>query len=361
MKFTRFLLVMLISMLFCVMLSCNKKELQPAFYNKIDTETANILNVIKQCNQQNKFLIERIVYLHREQNKLNVLKTNVLHSKTKNVIAQQIQTHADSISILTDSLHLMLDSIAVWNNTLYIKLKDTSTTVPDSLIHYIACLEKERGALNESVKNLTQTGSPKLEQMVEIHTKNIDLIQKFINRITANDSQKEIPVVFLPYYQPVYRIQFTNADKLLSIKELKRIYKNDEAVFIDINAGYLYSYGTYYHRDSAQKALQKIKQNNYSVVFDMGSLPVHVEVFSKPVIETGYIYRLQVAATQKPIPDASLQNFRNLHPVLIIDTTKNMFKYKLGKFVTYEEANDFKTRHKLDAFVCKEKKNSRDD
>lgn len=348
MKFTPFLQVWLISIVFCVFFSCNKKQLQPAFYNKLETDTRNTLDIIKHCNVQNKYLIEKLVYLHREQNKLKILKANVEHTKTQSIIAKQIQTHSDSITLLTDSLITQLDSISELTNTLFYKLTDTLAASANTFTGT---------ALAKQNKKVAENNHPKPEWMIKKHAANIKLLESIIKRIIENDPVKKIPDVFLPYYKPVYRIEFFRAKKLLSINELKRIFRKPEPVFVDINSEYLYSYGTYYHRDSALKELQKTKRNNHSVVLDMGSLPVHTQVFSKPVIETGYIYCLQVAATEKPIPEASLQKFRKLHPVLRIDTSETLYKYKLGKFVTYEEANDFKTRHKLDAFVCKEKKN----
>ena len=171
----------------------------------------------------------------------------------------------------------------------------------------------------------------------------------------------------------IYKVQIAslnnNTSKQYFQSYLKNEYGVSEDIFVNPYQGrYLYSVGTFNSLDEAKKFKNdfenKTELSSFVIVFKDGE-KIDIEQADKLIKENkkdisassikGVIYRVQIASLNNDKTKSLFKNKYNITDKIFVDYYKGAYKYSVGTFYSYTDANnysnDLKTKTDVNSFV----------
>ncbi len=158
------------------------------------------------------------------------------------------------------------------------------------------------------------------------------------------------------FYIPVrFRISFHKDEKFLPERDIKNnlIYK--EKIYTEYNYGtFRYLVGNF---NNIEKVDSFINQNAVPVediCISKGALRVFHNYPNRVEESQNFTYRIQVAAFDNEVIESELPTFDMEGKKLICDTINGMYKYFIGEFKSFDNAEQYQTKHRLSgSFIIK--------
>jgi len=141
----------------------------------------------------------------------------------------------------------------------------------------------------------------------------------------------------------------TKKDNPLSAKDLQNRIPNETEVWViaDLDK-YNYYYGNWYRYEEAVEYCLQQNIKNAEIVPNLGGLPVSLITNPKDSYRQGYVYRVQMMATVEPLSENGMNKLKKLSPEVVMQRGENgWYKYFLGKFNTWREADLFRQQKRL--------------
>ncbi len=155
----------------------------------------------------------------------------------------------------------------------------------------------------------------------------------------------------------IFKVQIAASKNKLSDAYLKEIYEGNETIgMLTEDNWYKYSLGNFNKYDQALDLKNQINIHGAFIVAYQNGVKVPLHLAKKGVVSTKtpeqIVFKVQIAADIKPLSSEKLHNIYSGYEKIIMFNEDGWFKYSIGEFKTFNEANNLRKACNVDgAFV----------
>jgi len=167
----------------------------------------------------------------------------------------------------------------------------------------------------------------------------------------------------------VYKVQIAALKKRMPEKKLHQIYSGTYEIEEEFhNDGWVkYTIGHFDTYEEAQKLKIKCGVKDAFITAKSGGKGVHIldainESINKTESIDKYYYSIQIAALSKFYSNSKIRKLYNIDHIISMEEIEKLFKYTVGNFTSYNDAESFKQKLAIsDAFIIAYKNGKRID